>query len=90
MEGKVTGPRGHCLSEQEQNSGLGDASPGAVLPWSVQRPDIKQMKILRGVTFRFAIFFAVFGSDLPNHSFPNNSGPKRKTSHSFALKWDDL
>lgn len=87
----MTGPRGHCLSEQEQNSGPGDASPRAVLPWSVQRPGVEQMKIQRGVTFRFAIFFfAVFGSDLPNYSFPNNSGPKRKTLHSFVLKWDDL
>lgn len=86
----MTGPRGHCLSEQERNSGLGDASSSAVLPWCVQRPDVEQMKIQRGVTFKFAIFFAVFGSDLPNYSFPNNSGPKRKTSLSFALRWDEL
>lgn len=86
----MTGPRRCYLSEQERNSGLGGASSSADLSRCVQRPDAEQMKIQRGVTFKFAIFFAVFGSDLPNYSFPNNSGPKRKTSHSFALRWDEL
>ena len=56
----MTGPRGHCLSEQKRNSGLGDASCSAVLPWCVQRPDVEQMKIQRGVTFKFAFFCCVW------------------------------